>query len=267
MTHTSTSVSVDELKNLFRAIGLARVDGELYWNQRHKFLEVRAMAEHLVKISGKISKKRSLTFLDCACGKGYLTFVLNHILTHKLGRAAFLVGADRDPHVIKRCIEAQRLLGYENTEFHSVDIIKFTPVKKPDITFCLHACDTATDETIAKGITLNSRFIVAVPCCQREISRKMKHHPLKPMTQFPIIQERLSCLITETLRTLVLKAAGYKVKIFEFVPHRVTPKNLMLRAEKIWPENVDALEQYWQLRDVFNIQPKIEEYLTWLHPQ
>lgn len=221
----------------------------------------------MAKISRKISKRRSLTFLDCACGKGYITFVLSYILTQKLGRSAFFVGVDRNPHVIQRCMEAQSSLGYENLEFHATDIIEFTPDKKPDITFCLHACDTATDETIAKGITLNSRFIVAAPCCQREICRKIKHHPLKPMTQFPIIKERLSCLITESLRTLVLKAAGYKVKIFEFVPTRVTPKNLMLRAEKIWIRNSDALKQYWQLRDIFNIEPKIEEYLPWLHPQ
>lgn len=218
----------------------------------------------MIKISRKISKRRSVTFLDCACGKGYLTFVLNYILTHKLRRLASFVGVDKNRHVIQKCKEAQSSLGYENMEFHAADIIKFLPDKKPDITFCLHACDTATDEAIAKGIMLNSRFIVAVPCCQREIKHKIRRHPLKPMTQFPIIKEQLSCLITETLRTLVLKAAGYKVKIFEFVPTKVTPKNLMLRAEKIWLKNAEALEQYWQLRNLFNIEPKIEEYLSWL---
>jgi SAM-dependent methyltransferase len=261
------SLSVEELRDFFRVIGLARGDGELYVNQRAKFLEVLKMANHLVIVSQKITKRRSLTFLDCGCGKGYLTFVLNYILTHKLGRSAFFVGVDRNSQLIRKCRETQHKLGFENMEFHAADIMEFTLKKQPDVAYCLHACDVATDETIAKGVISGSRFIVVVPCCQREIGRKMRAHPLTNMTQFPIIKERLSSLITDTIRALALGAAGYKVEIFEFAPARVTPKNLMLRAEKIWPERADMLEQYQQLRAMFNLEPKMEEYLTWLSPK
>jgi SAM-dependent methyltransferase len=224
------------------------------------------MANHLAIVSKRITKRKSVTLLDCGCGKGYLTFLLNHILTRKLGRSAFFIGVDRNPRLIGKCREAQHQLGFENMEFHAADIIEVAPKRQPDITYCLHACDVATDETIARGVTSSSRFIIVVPCCQREIGRKMRSHPLIGMTQFPIIKERLSSLITDTVRALVLGAAGYKVEIFEFVPANITPKNLMLRAERIWPEQKHMLEHYRQLKAVFHLEPKLEEYLPWLSP-
>jgi len=260
-------LSAEESKDFLRIIGLARDNGELYTNQKEKFQEVSAMATHLALVTRKITKRRSVTFLDCACGKGYLAFMLNHILTKKLERSSFFIGVDKNPRLIQKCVEAQQSLGFENMEFHAVGIMEFILDRKPDITYCLHACDTATDETIARGILSSSRFIIAVPCCQREIGRKMRGHPLTPITKFPIIKEKISSLITDAIRALVLEAAGYKVEIFDFVSSKVTPKNLMLRAEKIWPENMDTLKQYWKLRDLFNVELKMEEYLTWLRPK
>jgi SAM-dependent methyltransferase len=253
--------------DFLRVIGLARCDGQLYANQREKFEEVLAMAQQLTLLSTRITKKRTLTLLDCACGKGYVSFMLNHILTNTIGRSAFFIGVDKNQRLIDKCVEIQRQLGFPNMEFCASGIIEFALDKTPDLVCCLHACDVATDETIAKGILCGSRFIVAVPCCQREIRYKMRMHPLTPMTQFPKIKEQLSCLVTDAMRALVLAAAGYKVEIFEFVPLKTTPKNLMLRAEKIWPQNIRALRQYWLIRQLFNVEPKIEEYLPGLKPE
>lgn len=245
-------------------IGLARPDGEMYANQVGKLREAVAMSEHLAILLNRISRRRPVTLLDCACGKGYVAFISNYFATCRDGRLVDFIGVDRNAQLIRRCREAQRLLCFENMAFHTSGIIEFTSNSKPDITYCLHACDTATDEAIAKGILLNSRFIAAVPCCQREISRKIRAHPLKPISQFPTLKERLGSLVTDAMRVLILAAAGYKVEVFELVSSKVTPKNLMLRAEKIWSENLDALKQYWQLRSMFNVEPRIEEYLPWL---
>jgi SAM-dependent methyltransferase len=266
VSQAAVSLSVNELKDFLRIIGLARNDGELYLNQRPKFLEILEMANHLTIVCKKIAKRKSVTLLDCGCGKGYLTFLLNHILTRKLGRSAFFIGVDRNPRLIRKCTEAQRLLGFENMEFQAANIMEVALKRQPDITYCLHACDVATDETIAKGVTSSSRFITVVPCCQREVGRRMRSHPLFGMTQFPVIKERLSSLVTDAIRALVLGAAGYKVEIFEFIPANVTPKNLMLRAERIWPEQKRLLEDYRRLKAVFHLEPKLEEYLPLLSP-
>jgi hypothetical protein len=266
VTSPTATLSSNELKDILRIIGLARNDGELYINQREKYQESLTMAEHIAKIANKITKRKTLMLLDCACGKAYLSFLLNYALTEKIGRSAYFIGVDNNAQLIGKCIQAQQLLGFKNMEFHATNIMELILEEKPDITYCLHACDTATDETIAKGIISDSRFITAVPCCQREISNKIRNHPLTPMTQFSKIKEQLCSLITDSMRALILAASGYKVEIFEFIPSKITPKNLMLRAEKIRQNHIEALEQYWQLRNLFNVRPKIEEYLTWLRP-
>jgi len=252
---------------MLRTIGLARPDGEIYANQLGKLQETLALSEHLAIMLKKISRRRSATLLDCACGKGYVAFMLNYLTILREARSTHFIGVDKNPQLIQKCKETQRMLSLDNMSFHTSNIIEFAPNIKPDIVYCLHACDTATDEAIAKGILLNSRFIAAVPCCQREVSRKIKAHPLTPISQFPTLKERLGSLVTDTLRTLVLAAAGYKVEVFEFISSKVTPKNLMLRAEKISGENPDALKQYRQLRNMFNVGPRIEEYLPWLHSE
>lgn len=267
MSGVSASLSQGEFRHLLRAVGLARPDGNIYTNQTSKFQEALALSKHLAIMLNKISRRRSATLLDCACGKGYVAFLLNYIMTSRHARSAHFIGVDRNPQLIQKCRETQRLLCLDNMEFHASSIIELALDKKPDITYCLHACDTATDETIAKGILSDSRFIAVVPCCQREVTHKIRAHPLKSISQFPTLKERLGSLVTDAARALILAARGYKVEVFEFVPSKVTPKNLMLRAEKIWSWNHDALKQYWQLRNLFNVEPKIEEYLPWLRPE
>lgn len=267
MVYASAYLSESKFRQLLTIIGLARPDGEIYTNQLGKFHEALAMCEHLTIMLNRISRRKPVTLLDCACGKGYVAFISNYFATRRDARSIHFTGVDKNTQLIQKCRDIKHLLCFENMAFHASSIIEFAPDRKPDITYCLHACDTATDEAIAKGILLNSRFIAAVPCCQREVTRKIRAHPLKPISQFPTLKERLGSLVTDAMRILVLAAAGYKVEVFEFVSSRVTPKNLMLRAERIWSVNVDALRQYWQLRSLFKVEPKIEEYLPWLRPR
>jgi len=267
VTYASGSFSENKSRHLLRTIGLARPDGEIYANQLGKLQEALALSEQLAILLRKISRRRLATLLDCACGKGYVAFMLNYLTILREARSTCFIGVDRNPQLIQKCKKTQQRLCLDNMSFHTSSIIEFVPKTKPDIVYCLHACDTATDEAIAKGILLNSRFIAAVPCCQQEVSRRIKAHPLTLISQFPTLKERLGSFVTDALRTLVLAAAGYKVDVFEFVSSKVTPKNLMLRAEKIWRENLDALRQYWQLRNMFNVEPRIEEYLPWLRSE
>ena len=52
-------------------------------------------------------------------------------------------------------------------------IIDAQPEKQIDIVIALHACDIATDETIAKGIKWGKIYIV-VPCCENQIRGRLK---------------------------------------------------------------------------------------------
>ena len=55
---------------------------------------------------------------------------------------------------------------------------------------------------------------------------------LEPVFKHGILEEHLSSFITDGLRSLVLEANGYQTKIFEFISHEHTGKNIMISAVK-----------------------------------
>ncbi len=81
------------------------------------------------------------------------------------------------------------------------------------------------------------------------------------MTNNYFFREKLGITLTEALRALVLEAAGYKVDVFTFVSSKYTPKNTMLRAQKIGQQNLESLRSYHKLKSFFHLKPKIEDYL------
>ena len=55
--------------------------------------------------------------------------------------------------------------------FNIEGAIKSVQIELPvDVTVALHACDTATDDALARGIAWASDLILAAPCCRRDIS-------------------------------------------------------------------------------------------------
>ena len=52
------------------------------------------------------------------------------------------------------------------------------------------------------------------------------------LLKYGIIKERVSALLTDSIRAMILEDMGYKVDVIEFVDLAHSPKNLMLRAKK-----------------------------------
>ena len=148
--------------------------------------------------------------------------------------------------------------------FHTADIANFNFPHQPDIVYSLHACNNATDLMIYKGITQNARFILSVSCCQHTMRNQMKGHPLSTVTRHKPYKERLVDMIADSLRTLMLEAQGYKVTVFEFVPTAHTPKNVMLKCERVGTSEQKsqlAKDEYQKLSGLFNMNPMLETYL------
>ena len=57
-------------------------------------------------------------------------------------------------------------------------------------------------------------------------------HPLSDVLKHGVYRERMSETITDSLRALLLEAAGYKVQVFEFIGGEHTSKNVMITAVK-----------------------------------
>ncbi|MCL2462345.1 MAG: SAM-dependent methyltransferase, partial [Defluviitaleaceae bacterium] len=213
----------------------------------------------------RLSAKRPLLLLDCGCGRSYLSFFLNYTLQSMGWNNLYFIGVDSNRELIGKCRDAASALGFANMEFRAGDIIDLRAGADIDIVYSLHACNTATDQTIFAGLANNAKYILSVSCCQHYARGQMKGHPLASVTRYGPYKERLADMVADSLRSLLLEACGYTADIFEFTPQRNTPKNVMLRAQKTGQsgERVRrAAQEYERLSAMFNVRPALEGYLA-----
>lgn len=255
----------EELRSIYQIIGLSNVKGERYKQRERKDKQIIDYLSHISKVVSKLSTKRELVLVDCGCGRAYLSFVANYYFTEIEKRKVKFICIDHNKDVIAAAKDAAEKLGYKNMRFICSDISKAKLDGKADVVYCLHACDAATDMTIAKGIEANANHILSVACCQKQIKDDMRKHPLTSITKHGVYKERLADILADSLRGLILESNGYKVKIFEFISSSETPKNIMIRAEKI--SSISHMKrhmlksEYAKIKDMFHIHSRVEDYL------
>ena len=122
----------------------------------------------------------------------------------------------------------------------------------------LHACDTATDDAIYKGIKANAKIIICAPCCHKQIRKQMApENALKSITRHGILLERQAEMVTDAIRALLLEAHGYKTKVFDFIATEHTPKNVMIvavKSDKAVANPQEYLDKVQELKQLFNIK-------------
>src|SRR6185312_14142736 len=103
-----------------------------------------------------------------------------------------------------------------------------------DLVLALHACDTATDEALARAVGWGSKWILAAPCCHHDVAAQLKRaespSPYGQLTRHAILRERFADVLTDSLRASLLRLHGYRVDVVEFVDSAHTPRNLLLRG-------------------------------------
>jgi len=245
-------------------IGLADPNGNSYKERAHKQQQMLDYYVTVKSIVKKLSTKRTLYFYDCGCGRSYLSFYLNYFLKKDGYHHVAFIGIDFNADLIRRCQETASHLNMTNMTFYDANIGEFDFPHKPDIVYSLHACDSATDLMIYKGIAEEARFILSVSCCQHTMRSQMKRHPLAMVARHKPYKERLVDMLADSLRTLLLEAHGYKVTVYEFVAASSTPKNVMLKCEKVGGSDKKteiALAEYKKLSALFNLDPVLRTYL------
>ncbi len=226
-----------------------------------KFNEVIGFCEQVVRIIKTYSQDKEIVFLDCSCGKSYLSFALNYIISKLFTVKVSFYGVDTNRTLIEKCNKMRDNLGFKNMEFICARIIDIQPEKPIDIVVALHACDVATDETIAKGIKLGVKYIVVVPCCENQIRSRLKiGHPLVDLTDFGLLRYRFADILTEALRAQFLTGAGYHVKLVEVTSPKFTPKNLMIIARRKKGSVKYNLDKYRRLDKMFNTEFILKDY-------
>jgi SAM-dependent methyltransferase len=270
ITHNETStllnrdyyIKVGKADALLKEIGIMSKDGKIKNDRVRKYNQIDHYVELLEGIFDKLPQNQIINILDCGCGKSYLTFVLNYYLTEVKRRKCHFIGLDYSEQVIQASKKMASNLGYRNMEFHSVDINDYTPDKKIHVVISLHACDTATDMALALGIKVDSDVIIAVPCCHKEFLSQYKYEPFKAILKHGVFKTRMSDILTDGMRTMLLEAKGYEVSVIEYISPLETPKNLMIRAFKTGDEDSDAMDDYINLMSSLNVYPSLYAFLN-----
>ncbi len=257
-------VDTNELKKLYKNIGFMNPAGGKYKERICKNSQVNDYLTQIISAIKKLSTKKEIVLLDCACGRSYLSFVVYYYCQEILKRKIRIIGVDKNADLILKCRKIACELDFKNVRFYCNDIMELKLDMTPDIVYCLHACDTATDMTIAKGIRENAKYIITVSCCQHTTMKQIRQHPLTCITRFKPYKERIVEMISDSMRALLLEQQGYSVDIFEFTSTRNTAKNIMVRAIKgnrnLIKEDKSKCE-YIKLQNSFHIRPAAEKFL------
>jgi SAM-dependent methyltransferase len=235
-------------------LGVMNQEGLVYAKKYDKFKQINKFLE-IVDDSLRDSKlSDDFMIIDFGCGKAYLTFALYHYFYNVRNMKVRIIGLDLKEDVIEFCNETSKKLGYKNLEFKIGDIKDFVYKSKVDMIVTLHACDNATDAALLKAINWNTDIILSVPCCQHEFYNKIENENLEPMLKHGLIKERMSSLVTDSLRSLFLETKGYKVQLLEFISMEHTPKNILIKAIKTNKETSKAKHQYEEFKKFWNLE-------------
>ena len=193
--------------------------------QIQKFVEILS---HLIELP-----KPALRLVDMGCGKGYLTFAAYDWLRQHGWPDAEVTGIERRTDLVEHSNRIAQNFSLTGLRFEAADIERFLPMEGTDVLIALHACDTATDDAIAKGVKAGAKVIIVAPCCHKELSGQLVAPTvLAPALKHGILHEREAEFVTDALRATLLEWAGYETKVFEFISTEHTAKNLMITAVK-----------------------------------
>ncbi len=273
MARVATVKPHDRVKNLpltsfeatafLRTTGLADGEGKIKASMRGKYDQVNEFLKVIKETVAETTHEGTFTVVDCGCGKAYLTLALYFYLTQTLGfKSVKVIGVDRRNDVIAAAQKmAQQLDVAEQVQFVESDLAAFTPEGgKADLVVSLHACDTATDEALAKAVEWRARYILSAPCCQHELQKSLKSTgPFSGLLRQSILRERLCDILTDSYRALILRILGFKVQVIEFVSSEATARNILLRCEyAVKPGQPGPVSEYLELRDFWGVTPWLE---------
>lgn len=254
-------------------LGISTREGRIKPSRQAKYRQVEEFVRILDStLAEAIDKGRlraptddqPLRIVDLGCGNAYLTFAAHRFLTAVRGLPVALTGVDvkeqsreHNSSVADRLgIKADFLVG-------SIAGVEVTPA--PEVVLALHACDTASDEAIARAVAWGSPVVLAAPCCHHDIAAQLRKAPTPPpyaeLTRHGILRERLADTLTDALRASLMRSRGYRVDVMQFVESAHTPRNTLLRAVFTGAGGSAARGEYDALVTEWSLRPRLAELL------
>jgi hypothetical protein len=223
-----------EGKQYLHALNITDENGAVFKNAQDKFRQINKYIEILSGLIHHIPKGHIKKIIDMGSGKGYLTFALSDYL-QGLEIDAQIVGVEMREDMVTLCNRIAKSSNLNHLSFTQSSIQNYDATGT-NILIALHACDTATDDAIYKGIKAGAELIVVAPCCHKQIRREIEdsksNSELGFLLRHGIFMERQAEMVTDGLRSLILEYCGYSTKVFEFISDAHTPKNIMIVATK-----------------------------------
>ena len=173
-----------------------------------------------------------LRIVDLGCGNAYLTLTAQRFLESR-GLAVRLTGVDVKEQSREHSSAVAAELGLD-AEFVVGTISAAELAVEPEVVLALHACDTATDEALARAVGWGASLVLAAPCCHHDVAAQLRRTPTPApyamLTRHGILRERFADTLTDALRASLMRLSGYRVDVMQFVESKHTPRNTLLRA-------------------------------------
>jgi SAM-dependent methyltransferase len=217
--------------NFLRHLGVLDPAGKPRTQMSDKYRQIHHFIELLAPALRSLPAERMLRVVDMGSGKGYLTFAVYAFLK-QAGYHAEVVGIERRRALVElgNRVAAECEFAELRFEIGEISDIKLQGV---DVVVALHACDTATDDALHRGIAAKAQLIFLTPCCHKEVRPQLAPPAdLAPLFRHGIQAERMAESITDALRCMYLEACGYSTTIQEFTDLEHTQKNLLISAVK-----------------------------------
>ncbi|HYO38918.1 MAG TPA: SAM-dependent methyltransferase [Nocardioidaceae bacterium] len=258
------------------ALGLADEHGRVKPSRHAKYRQVEEFLRDLAPVlddafaTGRVHRPtpdRPLRVVDLGCGNAYLTFAAHRYLTSVRGLPVHTTGVDVKAQSREHSAALAASLGL-TTEmtFLQGDIGTAELEHPPDVVLALHACDTATDDALARAVTWEAPVVLAAPCCHHDVAAQLRRTPTPApyalLTRSGILRERFADTLTDALRAAVLRILGYRVDVIDFVDSRHTPRNTLLRAVRTGSPGPDSVRhELDELTAAWSVHPRLAELL------
>ena len=213
-----------------------------------------------------------LRVVDLGCGNAYLTFAAYAYLAHTRGLPVRMVGVDVRPQSRQRNAELAAELGVERALTFAEGTIAGAEASAemsgdPHVVLALHACDTATDEALARAVRWQTPVVLAAPCCHHDLQAQLRGAeppaPYRLVLQHGILRERFADVLTDAFRAALLRRHGYRVDVVEFVESEHTPRNVLLRAVRTGaPPTAQSVREYDDLVAQWGVRPALARMLS-----
>ncbi len=297
----ATPLSQFDASALLRTIGLVDGDGRVRASRRGKYDQINEFLKAVGETLGPRPHEegRPFTVVDCGCGKAYLTISLWFYLTEVLKIPDVrVIGVDRRHDVIAAAekmasdLDLSDKVVFVEADLETFDLSTFPPFHSStspshsstlppshlstfppfhlstiDMVVSLHACDTATDEALARGVEWGAHYILSAPCCQHELQKALRPDgaagAFAGLLRQSILRERLCDILTDSFRAMILRILGFKVQVVEFVSSEATARNIMLRCVSgARSGQAGPVGEYLSLRDYWRVTPFLETRLS-----